>query len=203
MYLPAEQGGERTAVLLEAACGQAWPSFQIGCAKSAPYCAVSTARTTLREPADRTTSFPAEPHRDEIMVMRGNGQEVRRLAMSRSVVFTNDSYWAQPRAAISPDASLVVFSSNFGIPEKARERGGYRIQQHHGGSRPEHLSGFGHTRPFPNPAIHREGGHLRYQLDDQPLHASPLRSCRARSTICNLATSLTRSPVCSKTCVSP
>jgi hypothetical protein len=118
--VPAEQGGGLTAVMLESACGQAAPSVQIGCAKDAPYCAVSTTRAALRDPSDLTSPFPLEPHRDGILVVRGNGQEVRTLAMSRSVLFAGDSLGAEPRAMISPDASLVTFNSNFGIPGNER-----------------------------------------------------------------------------------
>jgi uncharacterized protein (TIGR03437 family) len=64
------------------------------------------------------------PHATEIMVMRENGLEVRRLAESRSVRFREDgdgAYWAEPRAALSNDGSLVVSDSNFG------EIGGVRV----------------------------------------------------------------------------
>jgi uncharacterized protein (TIGR03437 family) len=56
-------------------------------------------------------------HGTEIIVMRENGLEIRRLAESRSVRFYEDgdsAYWAEPRAAISNDGSLVVADSNFG-----------------------------------------------------------------------------------------
>jgi uncharacterized protein (TIGR03437 family) len=49
--------------------------------------------------------------------MRENGLESRRLAESRSVRFLEEgteAYWAEPRAAISNDGSLVVSDSNFG-----------------------------------------------------------------------------------------
>ncbi|PWT99245.1 MAG: hypothetical protein C5B51_27480 [Terriglobia bacterium] len=120
MYLPAEQGGGRTAVLPVAQCGEIWPDYSVGCARQAPYCAVSTNQGAFRDRSDVTTPFPAAPHRDEVMVMRGNGQEVRRLAMSRSVLFTDDNVWPRPRAAISPDASYVVFDSNFGVLAQER-----------------------------------------------------------------------------------
>src|SRR5579871_5662582 len=116
LYVPTSLGGGRNGVMMLAACGQTWPFVQIGCAKSAAYCAVSTYRGALRNPTDVSTPFPSEPHRDEILVMQGNGQAINTLSISRSVVFTNDWYWAQPRAAISPDGSLVAYDSNFGVP---------------------------------------------------------------------------------------
>jgi uncharacterized protein (TIGR03437 family) len=55
--------------------------------------------------------------------MRDNGVEVRRLAESRSVRFReegDEAYWAEPRAAISNDGSLVVADSNFGMKAGVR-----------------------------------------------------------------------------------
>ena len=120
LWTPVEQGGGRKAVLTLALCGSAWPSMHVGCAKNAAFCTISTDRNVTRNPADLTTPMPLEPHRGEIMTMRGNGLEVRRLAMSRSVAFSNDSYWPTPRAATSNDGSLVVFDSNFGVPGGTR-----------------------------------------------------------------------------------
>jgi hypothetical protein len=48
---------------------------------------------------------------------------MRRLAESRSVRFKSEgeeAYWAEPRAAISNDGSLVVADSNFGEPRAVR-----------------------------------------------------------------------------------
>ena len=55
--------------------------------------------------------------------MRGNGEEIRRLVLTRSALFPgagDDNYWSTPRAAISNDASLVVSDSNFGERAAAR-----------------------------------------------------------------------------------
>ena len=85
----------------------------VGCAKNAPFCVISTV-APYRSASDPPVRFP---HATEIMVMRENGLEVRRLAESRSVRFREDgdgAYWAEPRAAISNDGSLVVSDSNFG-----------------------------------------------------------------------------------------
>jgi hypothetical protein len=57
------------------------------------------------------------PFEDEVMVMRGNGLEVRRLAMHRSV---RTAYWDTPRACVSNDGGLVVWDSNFGNPANHR-----------------------------------------------------------------------------------
>ena len=85
----------------------------VGCAKNAPFCVISTV-APYRHATDPPVRFP---HATEVLVMRGNGIEIRRLAESRSVRFYEDgdaAYWAEPRAAISNDASLVVFDSNYG-----------------------------------------------------------------------------------------
>jgi uncharacterized protein (TIGR03437 family) len=63
------------------------------------------------------------PHATEILVMRENGLEIRRLAESRSVRFKEEggeAYWAEPRAAISNDGTLVVADSNFGVMKGVR-----------------------------------------------------------------------------------
>ena len=111
---PVELGGGRRKVMSLWQCSfPAGSDEHIGCAKNAPYCVISTV------PLPRSASDPPQrfPHSTEIMVMRENGLEVRRLAESRSVRFTEEggeSYWAEPRAAISNDGSLVVSDSNFG-----------------------------------------------------------------------------------------
>ena len=47
------------------------------------------------------------------MVMRGNGVEVRRLAMHRSV---QTEYWDTVRACIFQDGSMVLWDSTSAIP---------------------------------------------------------------------------------------
>jgi len=54
------------------------------------------------------------PYTDEILQVRVDGSEVRRLAHHRSRPF-ND-YWYTPRAAVSRDGRRLVFSSNHGLP---------------------------------------------------------------------------------------
>lgn len=121
---PVELGGGRRKILSLWQCpfpnDRQGTDEHIGCAKNAPFCVISTV------PPYRTQSEPPVrfPHATEIMVMRGNGLELRRLAESRSVRFMeegDEAYWAEPRAAISNDGSLVVSDSNFG------ERRGVRI----------------------------------------------------------------------------
>ena len=52
-----------------------------------------------------------------------NGLEIRRIALIRTVFYTNageGNYWAAPRAAISNDGSTVAADSNFGQIGKPR-----------------------------------------------------------------------------------
>ena len=47
--------------------------------------------------------------------MRENGLEIRRLALTRTILFNagDGNYWAAPRAAISGDGCLVVIGLEF------------------------------------------------------------------------------------------
>jgi uncharacterized protein (TIGR03437 family) len=121
---PVELGGGKRRVMSLWRCP--FPSSNggtddhVGCAKKAPYCVISSV-APYRSVSDPPLRFP---HATEIIVMRENGLEVRRLAQSRSVRFKeegDEAYWAEPRAAISNDGSLVVADSNFG------ERSGVRV----------------------------------------------------------------------------
>jgi hypothetical protein len=120
MFWPESAGGGLKTVLNLANCGEMWPTVDLGCAKNAPYCVISTSRTTSRPSADSASAFPDEPYRDQIAILRGNGQEVRFLAATRSVNFDDDTYWPRPRAALSPDGQYVVFTSNFGVDGRER-----------------------------------------------------------------------------------
>ena len=124
---PADLGGGRRTVMTLFACspGAVWPTDHVGCARSSPYCVLSIAHDDghKRNPADKTP-IVRTPHLSEILVMRDNALEVRRLVEHRSVLFTNeeaDAYWSYPRAAISGDGRMVIAESNFG------ESGAYRI----------------------------------------------------------------------------
>jgi hypothetical protein len=116
-----ELGGGRKKVMTLWRCGRGWVDEHVGCAKSAPYCVIST-QSEARRPDDVSEVVPT-PHAGEIIVMRENGLEIRRVALTRSVFFTNAgdrNYWAAPRAAISNDGSLVTSDSNFGQLGKPR-----------------------------------------------------------------------------------
>ncbi|MBI2469446.1 MAG: hypothetical protein HYV62_16760 [Candidatus Rokubacteria bacterium] len=51
---------------------------------------------------------------NEILQVRLDGTEVRRLAHHRTRPF--NSYWYTPRAAVSRDGSRLVYTSNYGLP---------------------------------------------------------------------------------------
>jgi uncharacterized protein (TIGR03437 family) len=114
---PVELGGGRRKVMSLWQCPfpntNGGTDEHVGCAKNAPFCVISTV-APYRSASDPPLRFP---HATEIIVMRENGLESRRLAESRSVRFLEEgteAYWAEPRAAISNDGSLVVSDSNFG-----------------------------------------------------------------------------------------
>ena len=116
MNKQVELGGGRKHIMTLWRCGPGWVDEHVGCARSAPYCVISTQNVT-RRPNDPAPLVPT-PHAGEIIVMRDNGAELRRLALSRSALFTDGgagNYWSSPRAAISGDGSLVVSDSNFGV----------------------------------------------------------------------------------------
>jgi hypothetical protein len=120
LYTLDTAGGGLHRVMNLANCGTSWPDFHIGCAKSSPYCVFSSFSDVTRTPADLTTPFPAEPHRTQLIVMRGNGDEIRVLAHARSVLYDDDGYFSTPRAAMSNDGAYVVFDSNFGVDDGER-----------------------------------------------------------------------------------
>jgi hypothetical protein len=116
MLLPVEAGGGRKNIMTQYACGLTWSSSHIGCARSGvANCAISIDTPEPGLPA--MVRNGTEPFHSEVMVMRGNGTEIRRLAMHRSVQW---QYWDQPRACISPDGSLVLWDTNFGVPNSHR-----------------------------------------------------------------------------------
>ena len=57
---------------------------------------------------------PWTTYTDEILMVRLDGGEVRRLAHHRSRPYNTYNY--TPRASVSRDASLVMFASNYGLP---------------------------------------------------------------------------------------
>ena len=122
MLMPVELGGGRRKIMTLFRCGVPWSDDHIGCAKSGPYCVISTNYAGLRDPSDQTP-IQRTPHLSEIFVMRGNGAEIRRLAQHRSVRFKNEeaqAYWTYTRAAIANDGAYVIADSNFGVPNEQR-----------------------------------------------------------------------------------
>lgn len=117
---PVELGGGRKRVFSLWRCPfPQGTDLHIGCAKQSPYCVVSTVTPSINqgEPAVRF------PHAAEILVMRDNGAEIRRLATSRSQRYREEGgegYWSTPRAAISGDGALVISDSNFLTPKGVR-----------------------------------------------------------------------------------
>ncbi len=117
MMEPAAIGGGRKKVMTLWKCpfpNSPGPDDHVACAKKSPYCVISTV-PPLRSAKDAPLRFP---HTTEIIVFRENGQEVRRLAQTRSTPFSEEggeSYWSQSHGSIANDGSLVVFDSNFGV----------------------------------------------------------------------------------------
>jgi hypothetical protein len=112
----AELGGGRRRVMTLWRCGPGWVDLHTGCAKAAPYCVIST-QAPKRNPADTSPIVPT-PHANEIIVMRENGVEIRRIALTRAIYYTDAgdlNYWVAARAALSNDGSLVVADTNFGV----------------------------------------------------------------------------------------
>jgi hypothetical protein len=110
-----ELGGGRKRVMTLWRCGPGWVDEHVGCARSAPYCVIST--QNVPRPANDVSPLQPTPHAGEIIVMRENGMELRPLALSRSALFPGagtGNYWSTPRAAIASDGSLVIADSNFG-----------------------------------------------------------------------------------------
>jgi len=115
-------GGGRTDVMLMDLCGggplELWLDNHTGCAKKSAHCVISTNYTLSRNPADLTTPIKRTTHLSELIVMRGNGVELRRVAQTRSIQFSNDTYWSQAKASISSDGGAVLWDSNFGYPNR-------------------------------------------------------------------------------------
>jgi len=123
ILIDAELGGGRRRVMAIDKCSGPgpWPKDDhIGCAKKAPYCAISTTYNVFKNPGD-LSPIVRTPHESEVFLMRDNGAEILRLAQLRSLRFTTDGdegYWTQSRACLSNDASLVVADTNFMQPGK-------------------------------------------------------------------------------------
>ena len=117
-------GGRKRIMAIDKCSGPApWPKDDhIGCAKSAPYCVISTTYNVVKNPDDKSPILRS-PHLSEAFLMHDNGVEILRLAQLRSLRFTVEGdagYWTQSRACLSNDASLVVAGTNFSEPHKSR-----------------------------------------------------------------------------------
>ena len=124
---PEEVGGGRKHIMTLFRCGGAdtWVDYHVGCAKAAPDCVFSTTygNFNFQRRAGDTAPLPRGPHIAEVLVVRTDGTEVRRLMKHRSVPMpgeTANSYWSTPRASISNDGRLVVLDSNFGEANRQR-----------------------------------------------------------------------------------
>lgn len=87
-----------------------------GCAKKAPYCLF----TRFEDPPVASgggTATPA-PHQMELFIIRGLNIETRRLSKHRSIPYSDSSYgsyYDQPKGALSPDATIGIYDSNYGV----------------------------------------------------------------------------------------
>lgn len=123
---PAELGGGRKKLMTLFRCGgDVWTDYHVGCSKGSPYCVFSTTYGAFRSrrQAQDPTPLPRGPHVAEVLVVKVDATEVRRLMKNRSVPFAEEpgeAYWSTPRGAISNDGAYVVVDSNFGEPNQQR-----------------------------------------------------------------------------------
>ncbi len=123
---PAEVGGGRKHIATLFRCGgDPWTDDHVGCAKASPFCVFSTTYGGFRSQrqANDPSPLPRGPHIAEVLVVRTDGTEVRRLMKNRAVPMSGEpanSYWSTPRASISNDGAWVVVDSNFGEANQQR-----------------------------------------------------------------------------------
>jgi hypothetical protein len=116
MLNPVSSGGGRKVFFTLFKCGLTWSDMHFGCAKSAnAFCVISTDLQATNLPNQIRDG--RTPFEDEVIVIRGNGVEARRVAEHRSV---RVNYYDTPRACISSDGSMVLWDSNFGNPADHR-----------------------------------------------------------------------------------
>lgn len=127
MLRPVELGGglRKLITLFRCASGDVWADLHCGCAKQSDYCVVSTTYggTNYQKNINDLTPVKRTAHLSEIMVIKGDASQIRRLAQHRSVPLSTEearSYWSTPRAAISEDGAYVIADSNFGEAERQR-----------------------------------------------------------------------------------
>ncbi|MSV35928.1 MAG: hypothetical protein EXQ47_10080 [Bryobacterales bacterium] len=118
-------GMKRLMTLFRCASGDVWTDFHFGCAKNRDMCVVSTTYggSGFQRSATDLTPVRQTAHLAEILVIKDNGAEIRRLAKHRSMQLTGEeakSYWSTPRACLSNDGKLVVADSNFGEANRPR-----------------------------------------------------------------------------------
>jgi hypothetical protein len=123
---PAElDGGRRRIATLFRCGGDRWTDYHVGCAKVSPLCVFSTTYGGFQSQrqANDLSPLPRGPHIAEVIVVRVDGTEVRRLMKNRSVPMALEpagSYWSTPRASLSNDGAWVVVDSNFGEANQQR-----------------------------------------------------------------------------------
>ncbi len=116
MLAPVDSGGGRKVFFTLFKCGLTWSSPHYGCARSTTATCVVSNDTSEPNIPNQLRDGKA-PFDSEVIVIRGNGTEVRRLAMHRSV---QTQYWDTARACISQDGSTVLWDTNFGNPANHR-----------------------------------------------------------------------------------
>jgi hypothetical protein len=87
-------------------------ALHVSAADNGEWFVVSTYSSLDPAPVPRPTGTWSR-YTNEILLVRLNGAEQRRLAHHRSRPV--NSYYYQPRASISRDGRLIVFSSNYGL----------------------------------------------------------------------------------------
>lgn len=110
IFVPDSAGGGNHRIMTIDYCGDVpWSYYHASCAMHEPYCAMEI---YAMPPDFPTTVRTKSPFSGEIVVIKNMGEEIRRVAMHRSVPY---EYFEQPRASISPDAKYVMWDTNFGV----------------------------------------------------------------------------------------
>jgi hypothetical protein len=121
LWKQMEIGGGRKKVFTLWKCGRGWYDEHVGCAKKTAACVIST-QSSPRSSTD-TSPIVNTAHDNEILMMIGNGDEIRRVTKSHTIKYSDKgdlNYWGTPRAAISNDGTLITFDSDYGDPGGAR-----------------------------------------------------------------------------------
>jgi uncharacterized protein (TIGR03437 family) len=121
LWKQMEIGGGRKKVFTLWKCGPGWYDEHVACAKKASACVIST-QSSPRSSTD-TSPIVNTAHDNEILMMIGNGDEIRRVTKTHTIKYSDRgdlNYWGIPRAAISNDGTLITFDSNYGDPSGAR-----------------------------------------------------------------------------------